>query len=114
MVIGCDIMVQLGILEKFKHKILKWGGARLIMKEPSGILGQTNLTSREMIKVVMQTEEPVSTREDTERLVKILDSTYAKIDLEQVSANATHLNAEEINQLLRLLKYFEGLFDGTI
>ena len=96
MVIGRDIMEQLGILGNFKHQILKWGGARLIMKEPSGILGQTNLTSREMIKVVMQTEEPVSTREATESLVKIIGSTYVKAYLEQVASNATHLEAEEI------------------
>ena len=52
------------------------------MKEPSDMLGQTNLTSREMSKVVIHTEEPVSTREVTEGLVKILDITYAKTDLE--------------------------------
>ena len=47
-----------------------------------------------MREVLMHTAETVSTREATERLVKILNSTYAKADLEQVAANATHLNAE--------------------
>ena len=42
----------------------------------------------------MQTTEPASTRECTERMVQILDSTYAKADLEQV-VNASHLNDEE-------------------
>ena len=32
----------------------------------------------------MQTAEPASTREATERMIKILDSTYEKSDLEQV------------------------------
>ena len=57
----------------------------------------------------MQTVEPVSTREATERLVKIIDSTYVKDDLEQVAANATQLNAEEINELIKILQYFGEL-----
>ena len=62
----------------------------------------------------MQTAETVSTGEYNERLVKILDSIYVKADLEQVDNNATHLNTEEITQILRILKDFEGLFGGTL
>ena len=51
------------------------------MKEPIGLLGKSDLTSREMREVVIQTAELVSTIEDTERLAKILDSTYANPDL---------------------------------
>ena len=46
--------------------------------------------------------------------MKILYSNYLRSDLEQVSANSTHMNAEERTRLLRLLKYFEDLFDGTL
>ena len=59
-----------------------------------------------MREVVMQTVEPASTKESTERLVKILDSTYAKADVKQVANKATQMNAEERTQLLRLLEYF--------
>ena len=62
----------------------------------------------------MHTAEPTSTREATERIVKILDSYYAKADLKQVANNATHLNAEERTQLLSLLEALEDLFDGTL
>ena len=54
------------------------------------------------------------TREATERLVKTIDSTYAKEDLKKVAANATNLNAEERTQLLRCIQYFEDFFDGTL
>ena len=37
----------------------------------------------------MQTVEPASTREATERMVKILNSTYAKAYLKQVADNET-------------------------
>ena len=45
---------------------------------------------------------------------KSLYSTYVKSDLEQVAANATQLNSEERTELLRILKDFEDLFDGTL
>ena len=47
-------------------------------------------------------------------MVNLIDSTYVKIDLEQVAANATQLYSEEITQLLGLLNYFEGLFGVTL
>ena len=84
------------------------------MKEPRGLIGQTGLTSREMREVVMQTAEPFSTMESTYRLVKIFDSTYANSDLEQVSANATQINAEDRTQILSLLQYLEYLSDGNL
>ena len=59
-----------------------------------------------MRKVAMQTAEPAYTREPTEIFVKIIDSTYAKSDLKQLANNATRLKAEEITQLISILKYF--------
>ena len=47
-----------------------------------------------MHNVITRTTEPVSTREANGRLVKILDSTYAKSDLKQVADNATQLYAK--------------------
>ena len=64
------------------------------MKEPTGLLSQTYLTSSEMCKVVMQAAEPVSTREATDSMVNIIDSTYAKSELEHLASNATPVNAE--------------------
>ena len=67
-----------------------------------------------MRKVVMQTSEPASTWEATKRMMKILDSTYAKADLKGVVDNNIQMNAEEINLLHNLLEYFKDLFDGTL
>ena len=67
-----------------------------------------------MRRVVMQNSEPGSTREATDRLIKILNSNYAKADLKQIADNATQLNTEERNQLLRILKYFEDLFADNL
>ena len=54
----------------------------------------------------MQNAGTDSTREATERMFKILYSTYAKADLKQVADNATQLNAEERAQSLVILKEF--------
>ena len=105
-VIGHDLMVKLGLSDNFKYQVLQWGGVTVPMKEPICILSKSYLTSHDMSGLVMQTAEPVSTREDTEILVKILDRTYVKSDLTQIANNATHLEAEERTQLLMFLKDF--------
>ena len=93
MIICRDLMVQLGLTTKFKRQVIQWDGAIVYMKESRNLLGKSNLTKREMGEVVMQTEEPDSTQESTERMIKILDSTYAKVCLEQV-VNASQMNSE--------------------
>ena len=55
MIIRRDLMVQLGLTADFKHQVCQWYGATLYMKDPSGLLGKSNLHKREMRKVVMQT-----------------------------------------------------------
>ena len=67
-----------------------------------------------MREVVMQTSEPVSTREATDKLVEILYSAYSKSNLKQVANNTTQMNSEKRTQLLSLLGYFENLFDGNL
>ena len=47
-------------------------------------------------------------------MVKILDGAYENVYLKQVADNSTQLNAEERTQLLRILKDFKDLFDGTL
>ena len=64
------------------------------MKEPSSLLGISGLAKHDMCKVVIQTAEPYSTREANEQIVKFLDSTYVKLELNQVANNTTHLNSE--------------------
>ena len=65
-------MVQVGLMADFKGQVLQWDGATVHNKEPRNLLGQSDLTKREMRKVVMQNAEPASNREATERMVKIL------------------------------------------
>ena len=58
--------------------------------------------------------EPKWTKEATERVVKILDSNYEKADLAKVVDDANNLDKTQKRMLLKLLKQFEPLFDGTL
>ena len=62
----------------------------------------------------MRTVEPASIQEATDRMVKIIESTYAKADLKQVDNNTSNLNSEGRTLLLSLIKNFMDLFDGTL
>ena len=48
------------------------------------------------------------------RAVKILDAKYEKANLKKLVKEHTHLSVLEQQQLYRLLKKFEDLFDGTL
>ena len=61
MIIVRDIMVQICLTSDFKCQVIQWDGATVHMKEPSGLIGQSDLTNRDLREVVMQTAEPAST-----------------------------------------------------
>ena len=65
MIIGRDLMVQLGLTEKFKRQVLQWDGATVHMKDTINLLGQSDITKREMHEVATNTAEPASTWEAT-------------------------------------------------
>ena len=92
MIVCRYLMIQLGLTDKFKRQFLQWDGATANMKESRNFLGQSDLSKRKICKVMMQIAEPTSTKEATKRMVKILNSTYAKADLEHV-VNTSQLNA---------------------
>ena len=65
MIIGREMMAHLDLTADFKRQVLQWDCTTIHMKESRNLLGQSELTKREMHEVVMQTAEPASTQEDT-------------------------------------------------
>ena len=53
MIIGRELMVQLGPPAEFKHQVLQWDGVTVPMKDPIGMIGKLDITSRYMCEVVM-------------------------------------------------------------
>ena len=78
MIIGRELMVQIFLMVYLNHQFLQWDGAIINIKEPISLLGKSNITKREMSGVVMQTAETASTREAIARMVKLIESNYAK------------------------------------
>lgn len=110
MIIGRDLMTALGIVLDFKNKTVEWEGAELEMRD-----FDSEKPTRKEIKAALQvTSEPTVTQQETSRLTKILDATYGKADLYQVSQNATHLNEVQQKELYELLKKYESIFDGKL
>ena len=69
---------------------------------------------KELRSTILRSLEPKSTREATERAIKILDSKYEKADLNKIVDSAENLNQTQKQMLLQLLKQYEALFDGTL
>ena len=62
-----------------------------------------------------ESTEPSVSRVATNRVTQILDAKYEKANLPNiVNDNCKHLNAQQRNDLLRLLLQHEELFDGTL
>ena len=102
MTIGRDILEFLGIDIKFSDKTIEWGFATMPFKDQDAGLNDFYL------------EEPQLVEEASDRLKKILDAKYEAADLEAVYSSQEELSPEEQQKLLRLLKKYEGLFDGTL
>ena len=73
------------------------------MNEPVNFLGQPELTKREMREVGIHPAEPFFTREATERVVKMIYSTYAKSNLYKVASASVKLDGDKVKKLLNLL-----------
>ena len=53
MIIGCDLMVQLGLKANFESQILEWDEAVIFKKYQGNFLGQYDLTKHNIREVVM-------------------------------------------------------------
>ena len=67
-----------------------------------------------MHEMVMQAAETASTRKYTERVVKIIESTYSKANLDKVSKSSVQPKYEHNKELLGTINEFENLFGGTL
>ena len=57
-----------------------------------------------MGEVAIQTAEPFYTIEVTKRMTKFIDRNYFKVNIEQVTANATQMNDDERTTIIVILK----------
>ena len=116
MIIGRDLLNELGIDLSFKTKTISWDEMVVPMATHYSYdkTEKKDLSYKEIRQLVVQTEEPRVTKDATQRLHKIMESNYEKANLEEVVRDADNLGDEQKHELLKLLKEFEELFDGTL
>ena len=103
MIIGRDILKDLGFKFDFQTDSVEWDGATVPMKD-------TSLEEKESYHV----SDPSTIADATERLKAILDAKYEKADLAEVAEETKHLSTDEKRKLRGLLEEYADLFDGTL
>ena len=102
-------MKELGIILNFKSDIITIDEIQLPMRDIS------TLQKPNLVYQAYKNTEPDSTRDMTQRVVRILDAKYEKADLPKVVEDTCpHLSMPEKKELLMLLLKYEHLFDGTL
>jgi hypothetical protein len=102
MIIGRDILEDLGIDIKFSTKTIDWDDASMPFKD-----------IEQSVQESYHIQEPIDLEELFEAS-KILDNDYAKADLKGDAEAQTQLSEEEQLKLYNLFKKCEDLFDGTL
>ena len=103
MIIGRDVMKDLGIDLSFSTETIDWDGHTIPFKNIDDNLDESYYIP-----------DPGIMDEAAERLKTILDAKYEAADLDEVSKEAEHLTVDEQRMLYRLLQKHESLFDGTL
>ena len=103
MIIGRDLMEELGLVVNFSTMTLEWDGAYIPFKS----VDATPETSYHV-------QERGCVAELSDRVKEILDAKYEKADLTILTRAQTHLTQNEQIKLEQLLRKYEILFDGTL
>jgi hypothetical protein len=109
MIIGQDLLGELGIILNFNIKIVTWDTDNIPMKDRGTLISQNALT-----EVYLSTNEPHSLVNELSQSTKILDAEYKPAILKDVIQMCEILNTEEQHQLLKLLQKYEQIFDRTL
>jgi predicted aspartyl protease len=105
MILGTDLMSELGLKLDFKEACVEWDEASMPFKSRDATL--------ESVYSVI--EDPADSMLDSMgRVKRILDAHYEKADLDKTVESMTHLSVDERAALLTLLRKHEPLFDGTL
>jgi len=102
-IIGRDMLEELGIIIDFKTKQITWD--------------ETSVPMRTMAEIKHDgyfVNDSETIAEAIARTKRILDAHYKAADLDEIVANCSNLNTEQNQQLRKLLEEFKELFDGTL
>ena len=107
MIIGRDLLHELGIDLLFSTGEMKWDQATVPMRDPSQLRDCDTLENE-----IFSMHDPETT--EAARIQSIIDLKYSPQDIEAIVAECVHLTQSERDGLQKLLTKFEPLFDGTL
>ena len=102
MIIGRDLLSEIGITLNFKEHSIQWDDIEIPMKP-------ANAT-----KTHFHIADSPTLDDATERIKHILDAKYEAANLNAIADSCTHLSIDEQRQLLALLEKYNLLFDGSL
>ena len=111
MIMGRDLMQDLGIIIDFQNGNLIWDEVSLSMKRE--VNKELRPLEKESFSPTKQVES-VRTQRITKRALKILDATYSPMRVEYIVDKCTHLNKNQKIKLGSLLRRYSTLTDGTL
>jgi len=106
LIIGRNLLRELGIEFSFKHNTVTWDDAEIAMWHPDTTVEEINTYGNEA--------ESNAVTKASNCIKHILDAKYEKANLDDYTNQCTNLNVEQQIQLNSTLKKFEDLFDGTL
>jgi hypothetical protein len=109
MIIGRDLLTELGIDLLFSSGEMKWAQASVPMRDPSQLQA---LEIDAFENEIYSMHDPETT--DAARIQSIIDVKYAPQDIESIVEKCIHLTDLERDGLRKVLTKFESLFDGSL
>jgi hypothetical protein len=109
MIIGRDLLGELGIIMNFNDHTVNWDTDTIPMKD-RGILSSVEA----LIKVYMSANKSKTLRDEYSRATKILDAEYKPASLDVVIKICENHHVEEQHQLNISPQKFEKIFDGKL
>ena len=103
LIIGCELLHEVGAGISFSQKTMTWNNVTIDMKPPV-------CTKEDYFHV----EEELFVSDETEQIAKILDAKYKLADLKEITENLSQLTDNKKEQLRMLLEKQNKLFDGTL
>ncbi len=103
MIIGRDLLQELGIVLDFANETVTWDGQNLPMK---------SVDAQPDAAILANDEDRIE--DEVERIKKIVDAKYEKANIPEIVAGCDHLDDEEKAKLQSLLLKYETLFDGSL
>jgi hypothetical protein len=103
MIMGVDLMCELGIKLDFQDSTITWDEATMPFK-----------SKEDTFETGFYLADSAAVQDSTERIKRILDAKYEKINIRQYVKDIKHLTTAQQDSLAALLERHEPLFDGTL